>query len=240
MIRSLCILLLTLLAAQDAPAQQTRADSALVEQLAIVRRSAQLAAIAKDSAGFARYVTPDFAFVHSTGGVDDAAKYLAYASRVAIDSSWLVRPNHYVISNDVVVRTGTSANRVSGRGVDTYHGVDVFVRRDGSWRWAFHQTTRVPRTPTGVVVSAEALDAYAGRYSAADGGTMAYVVAREGDVLQATTTSGQRSVLRPYTDASFFVEGLPATVVFVRDSSGRVAFMEMHRREAVARFVRQP
>jgi uncharacterized protein DUF3471/uncharacterized protein DUF4440 len=234
------MLLALLLAAQNAPAQRTRADSALVEQLATVRRSAQLAAAAGDSAGFSRYVTSDFAFVHSTGGVDDAAKYIAFASRAVADSSWLVRPNHFVISSDVVVRTGTSANRIPGRGVDTYHGVDVFVLHDGSWRWAFHQTTRVPRTPTAVAVSPAALDAYAGRYSAAGGGSTGFVVTREGDGLLATSTTGQRSVLRPYTETSFFVEGLPATVVFVRDTSGRVAVMEMHRREAVARFVRAP
>lgn len=240
MIRSLCILLVLLSAAQSASAQQTSADSALIEHLANVRRSAQLAAVAKDSAAFARFVTPDFAFVHSTGGVDDAAKYIAFASRVVADSSWLVRPNHFVISSDMVVRTGTSANRVPGRGVDTYHGVDVFVRRGGAWRWAFHQTTRVPRTPTAATVSPAVLEAYTGRYSAADGGAMGFVVTREADALVATSSTGQRTVLRPYTEASFFVEGLPATAVFVRDSSGRVAFMEMHRREAVARFIREP
>ena len=234
-------LLLLAIALGDAEAQRSRADSALIQQLATVRRAAQQAAAAKDSAAFSRYVTDDFTFIHSTGGRDNAARFIAFASGVMPDSSWIVRPNDFIITPDVVVRSGTTANRVAGRGVDTYHGVDVFVRRDGSWRWAFHQTTRVPRTPTPAAADTVVLDAYVGRYAAVGGGAGGYNVTRQGDALIAIPLSGQgRSVLRPYTDASFFMEGLPVTMVFLRDSTGRVAFLELHRRESVTRFARDP
>ena len=238
--RYLChALLLLAFAPRDAAAQQSRADSTLIRELAALRSAAQRAAAMKDTAAFSRYVTDDFAFIHSTGGRDDAARFLAFAARTTPDSSWIVRPSDFIITPDVVVRTGTTASRIAGRGVDTYHGVDVFVRRNGSWRWAFHQTTRVPRTPAAAPVDTTILDAYVGKYVAVGGGATGYDVIRQGDSLIAIPLSGQgRSVLQPYSDASFFVEGLPATAVFLRDASGRVAFLEMHRRESVARFAK--
>ena len=169
------------IASTSFPQAQSNSREAVIRQVDELRRSILAATKSQDRAAFQRLVTPDFAFVHSTGNVDDAIKFLEFRERVIPEKSWEEEPPVYRVFADIVVRTGFGGNRVPGRGDDLYRGVDVYVLQGGQWRWAFHQTTRVPRKPQTVSVKDALLSEYVGRY-VSDEGTQ-YVVSKEGDGL---------------------------------------------------------
>jgi len=214
---------------------QSDSREAVIRQIDELRRSILAAMKSQDRAAFQRLVTPDFAFVHSTGNIDDAKKFLEFRERVVPEKSWEEEPPVYRVFADTVVRTGFGGNRVPGRGDDLYRGIDVYVRQGGQWRWAFHQTTRVPRKPQIVSVKDALLSEYVSRYMS-DEGTQ-YVVSKEGGGLVLEGQRG-RTLYQPQSESTFNAYPLPVNIVFLRDASGRVTRMEMHRRESVMVFKR--
>lgn len=211
---------------------QSDSREAVIRQVDELRRSILEK---QDHAAFQRLVTPDFVFVHSTGNMDDARKFLEYRERLIIEKRWEEEPPAYRVLGDTVVRTGFSGNRVAGRGDDLYRGVDVYVRQGGLWRWALHQTTRVPRKPRNVSVKDALLSEYVGRFVSGEG--TQYAVSKEGGGLVLEGQRG-RTPYQPQSESTFNAHPLPVNIVFLRDASGRVTRMEMHRREAVTVFDR--
>ena len=190
-----------------------------------------------DTAGARALVTDDFAFVHSTGNSDDWSTYVRFRARVRTDSSRVVSPSVATLQGDVVVVRNHSANSVPGRGWDEYRAVDVYTRTsDGRWRWAYHQTTRVPRTPAPATVSLKVLDDYAGIYAGANGVELG--IARS-DTSLVVTGRGSRMQFIPLSETTFHERTLPVFLTFIRDENGRLVAAEFLRREAVERLARK-
>ena len=230
------VLTLAILIASTFSAQaQSDSREAVIRQVDDLRGMILAALKSQDRAALQRLVTPDFAFVHSTGNVDDAKAFMEFRERIVPERSWEEQPPAYLVSADTVVRTGFGGNRVPGRGDDLYRGVDVYVRQGGQWRWAFHQTTRVPRKPQFVSVADALLSEYAGRYVSDEGAQ--YVVSKESGGLVLEGQQGRTSY-KPQSESTFNAHPLPVNIVFLRDASGRVTRMEMHRRESVTVFKR--
>lgn len=234
-IRHALLALAVFVASTSVAQAQSKTPEAVIREIEELRGLVHANSKGKDRAAFQRLVTTDFAFVHSTGDVDDAETYLQFRERVVPDQSWEEEPPAYRIFADVVVRTRYGGNRVPGRGEDLYRGVDVYARENGQWRWAFHQTTRVPRKPSIVPVADDLLSEYTGRYVSVEG--VAYRVSKEGGGLVLEGQHGKTS-FKPQSESTFNASPLPVNVVFLRDTSGKVTLMEVHRREAATVFKR--
>jgi len=194
-----------------------------------------------DSAAW-KLVAPGFVFVHSTGPVDDLPAYLARRGRLGGAAGGRavrtrdVEPPIAHIDGDVLVRVkllGDSTTPTVRGGQSRV--LDVYVQRDGAWKWLAHQTSEVRARWTPVVVAPALLDDYGGAYAAAEGPRRMY--ARRGDALVQVTPAGDRALI-PLSDATFGYDGLNATVSFVRDKSGRVVAADESAQVGFTRFAR--
>jgi CubicO group peptidase (beta-lactamase class C family) len=76
---------------------------------------------------------------------------------------------------------------------------------------------------TAIKVDPKSFDAYIGRYQPNPAITV--TVSREGDKLMFDTPAGGKVELLPESENSFFSNGLPVTISFVKDEAGRVTHL---------------
>ena len=107
------------------------------------------------------------------------------------------------------------------------HETDVFVLRGNSWLFLEHAETHALDIPTPVKPNSAVLDEYVGRYECWSGYSETFT--RRGDQLYGQATGDESPApMRAATNESFFVEGDPGLIVFVRGANGKVTHELIH------------
>jgi ketosteroid isomerase-like protein len=102
-----------------------------------------------------------------------------------------------------------------------YLTTEIWRREDGAWKLLLVHANSVLKEPKSVDLSMDALNAYAGRYSA--GPDLAYTIRREGDHLVGEREGRSATALKAEVRDVFFVSGqLRTRKIFERDHSGSV------------------
>lgn len=215
-----------------------RAVAALLDSVRVVARR-------QDSATFSRLVAPEFVFIHSSGHVDDVPAFLVFAARTVPAGERVLSPAEYRTygaAGDVVLVLTHTANQVPGRGWNAYRATDLVLRDPASplgWRWVAHQSTRLPSEGSYIQLPSEVLDAYVGQYGTA-GEAGSRTVTRDGQRLLLSSPSGQPLAFRALTESTFGLENGQMYLVFGRDATGSVSFVDILQREQAVRLVRLP
>ena len=147
--RALLALLWTVLLPALAAAQATAAakPAAAEEEVRAVDSRRFEAMVRRDREALDRLLTDDLTYTHSTGQVETKAQFLAsIASGAFVYTSIQPRDVQVRLSGDVAVLTGRADLRVRAQERDLDLAVrftSVYVRRDGEWRMAAWQSTRI-------------------------------------------------------------------------------------------------
>ena len=120
--------------------------------------------------------------------------------------------------NNVEMQIGNQKRKDKVRFTDTY------VRRQGNWQLLATHSSRMPLERQAASVDPKIYDAYAGEYELASG--LVLMVMREGDRLM-TQTSGQpdKAELLPESETTFFYRGSNTSMIFHKDTTGKVTHM---------------
>lgn len=206
-------------AVESMEADDRRAIAALLD-------SATDAARRRDAAALRRMLTPGFAFVHSTGRVDDVGAFVAFVGAVRQDSMRTLGDARWQRSGDAAVVVSEEATYVARRGWTAFRASDVVVRDGSGWRWMLHHSTALPGMPgVAVTLPDSALDALVGEFATASGAVR--TVKRDGDHLTITAANGAPLVYRALSPTTFHAERGDAYAVFVRSGGGRVEWLEI-------------
>jgi ketosteroid isomerase-like protein len=98
---------------------------------------------------------------------------------------------------------------------------DTYARRQGSWQLLASHSSRIPSERQAARVDPKNYDAYVGEYEIGPG--LIFTVTRDGDRLM-TQTSGlpDRVELLPESETTFFYRGTNGSVIFHKDTTGKV------------------
>lgn len=120
--------------------------------------------------------------------------------------------------NNIEVHIGNQERKGKVRFTDTY------VRRQGDWQLLASHSSRMPLERQAAKMDPKIYDAYVGEYELGPGLTI--TVTREGDRLM-TQTSGQpdKVEIHPESETTFFYRGSNASVIFHKDTKGKVTHM---------------
>lgn len=128
--------------AASTSAQNTAADITAAEK----RWAA--AVQARDTAALEKMFTPGLIYAHASGAIEDKTKYIdrlksgkqRYDS-VSVESTRVVPYGDSAVSHSIVRTIGVNDNGPFNDHVMMMH---LWVKQDGVWRLAAHQTTKVP------------------------------------------------------------------------------------------------
>lgn len=138
--RTPVVLALMLIGAAPAPADLTAA--------VVATENARLAAFrAADRAAFAKLVTDDMTMVHSGGQISDKAGQLAVMRPSTADRPLpLLAIEEPLVRGygDAAIMVGSLVERLDGKIVLRLRFTNTYVRKQGQWRFAAGQLTRVP------------------------------------------------------------------------------------------------
>jgi ketosteroid isomerase-like protein len=120
--------------------------------------------------------------------------------------------------NNIAMQIGNQERKDKVRFTDTY------VRRQGNWQMLASHLSRMPTERQAAKVDLKIYDAYVGEYELVSGLTV--TVTREGDRLM-TQTSGQpdKGEVFPESETTFFYRGSNASVIFHKDTTGKVTHL---------------
>ncbi|MCM3906113.1 MAG: DUF4440 domain-containing protein [Pyrinomonadaceae bacterium] len=129
------------------------------------------------------------------------------------------------IYGDTAIVTGRIAQKAERAGQDSFsfqsRFTDTFLKRQGRWQVVARHYSRLPQERTAIKVDPKIYDAYVGDYEIAPG--IVFQVSKEGDKLMGQTTGQPKAELFAESEIGFFVKGIPAQFIFVRDEKGQVA-----------------
>ena len=191
----------------------------------------------RDTAALRRLADPRFVFVHSTGRVQDLAAFLAFAAQGRQDSVHTLSPPEIRDADAVAYALTHTATWVPGRGWTAFRATDVVLRTPAGLRWLGHQSTALPTAPAFVPLAPAIASSVAGRYVNRHG--VARVVSAARDRLLVRTGDAPPVAYGALTAATFHAERGDAFLVFLRDESGRVRYLEVLQRAGAERYERQ-
>ncbi len=129
------------------------------------------------------------------------------------------------IYGDTAIVTGRIVQKAERAGQDSFgfqsRFTDTFLKRQGRWQVVARHYSRLPQQRTAIKVDPKIYDAYVGEYEIAPG--IVFQVSKEGDKLMSQTTGQAKAELFSESEIGFFVKGIPAQFMFVRDDKGQVA-----------------
>ena len=181
-----------------------------------------------DKAAFDRIVADDF-----TGTDESAVLRSKTEERVLVQAPPPSPIKVSVINEDVQIRIYGNTSIVTGRivlkaerpGQDSFgfesRFTDTFLKRHGGWQVVARHYSRVPPARSVIKVDPKIYDAYVGEYEIAP--NIIFHVAREGDKLMSQTTGQPKAEMLPESEIGFFIKGIPAQFIFLRDEKGQVS-----------------
>jgi hypothetical protein len=183
-----------------------------------------------DVAGYRQLLADDFVHIDDTGkrrAVDEIGGIVGAGNR----SRWEVGKLHARRIGDSLAIVDCELTEFVPFGPRELrmplHETDVFVLRGDNWLFLEHAETHALDTPAPVTPNSAALDDYVGRYECWPGYSETFT--RRGDQLYGQATGDKSPApLRAATNESFFVEGDPGLIVFVRGANGKVTHELIH------------
>jgi ketosteroid isomerase-like protein len=131
------------------------------------------------------------------------------------------------IYGDTAIVTGRIVQEAERVGQDSFgfqsRFTDTFLKRQGRWQVVARHYSRIPLERTAIKVDPKIYDAYVGEYEIAT--NIVFHVSKEGDKLMSQTTGQPKAEMLPESETGFFVKGIPAQFIFIRDEKGQVARM---------------
>ena len=126
---------------------------------------------------------------------------------------------------DTAIVTGRIVQKAERPGQESFgfqsRFTDAFVKRRGHWQVVARHYSRIPQGRTAVKVDPNIFDDYVGEYEIAPG--VVFQVSKEGDRLMSQTTGQPKAELFPESEIGFFINGIPAQFIFIRDEKGEIA-----------------
>jgi uncharacterized protein (TIGR02246 family) len=145
-IRRAALALACAIAVAGSAAAQPAADPVKAVREANTRRFAAM--VRADAAELGRVLADDLTYVHSTGELNDKAQFLAaIASKATQYRSIEPWETGVRVFGEAAVVTGRASMKVTAKGQDlafVARYTAVYVRRDGAWKLAAWQSTRLP------------------------------------------------------------------------------------------------
>jgi Domain of unknown function (DUF3471)/Domain of unknown function (DUF4440) len=183
-----------------------------------------------EATGYRQLLADDFVHVDDTGKrrtVDEIGAIIGAGNR----SRWEVGKVHARRIGDSLAIVDCEVTEFVSFGPRELrmplHETDVFVLRGDSWLFLEHAETHALDTPRPVTPNSAGLDDYVGRYECWPGYGETFT--RSGDQLYGQATGDKSPApLRAATNESFFVEGDPGLIVFVRGANGKVTHELIH------------
>ena len=122
--------------------------SAADDDLRAAEKSWGAALVARDSAALEKIYTANLIYAHATGKVETKAQYMERLKggkqrydTVAHESTQIVRYGDAAVTHSIARMTGRND---SGPFDDHLMIIHMWVKQDGTWRLAAHQTTKIP------------------------------------------------------------------------------------------------
>ena len=183
-----------------------------------------------DKATFDRIVADDFTGTDESGVLRNKAqeKELLQAPPPAGIKVSLTNEDVRVrVYGDTAIVTGRILQKAERAGQDSFgfqsRFTDTFLKRQGRWQVVARHYSRIPMERIAIKVDPKIYDGYVGEYEIAP--NVVFHVSKEGDKLMSQTTGQPKAELLPESETGFFIKGIPAQFIFVRDETGQVARM---------------
>jgi ketosteroid isomerase-like protein len=175
-----------------------------------------------DKATFDRIVADDFTGTDESGKVRSKAEERALVQAVpaSVNASLTAEDVQVRVYGDTAVVTGRIVSRVQGNLNFQSRFTDTFVKRDGRWQVVARHYSRIPKERAPIRLDSKTYDAYVGQYELAP--NVVLEVTKENDKLMSLVAGQPKQELLPESEIEFFLKGLTAQFIFVRDESGRV------------------
>lgn len=129
------------------------------------------------------------------------------------------------IYGDTAIVAGRIVQKAERAGQDSFsfqtRFTDTFLKRQGRWQVVARHYSRLPAERTAIKLDPKIFDSYVGEYEIAP--SIVFQVSKEGDKLMSQTTGQPKAEMFPESDIGFFVKGIPAQFIFLRDEKGQVA-----------------
>ncbi len=181
-----------------------------------------------DAAGYRKLLANDFVHIDDKGKrrTVDEMQTLVVANR----SHWEVGKLHARPLGESMAIVDCEVTEIDPYGPRELrmplHETDVFVLQGDRWLFKEHAETHVLDSPKEMKPDTRLLDDYVGRYKWWPG--CIDTITRKGDQLYGQACDSAAEPLRAATDESFFVEGDPGLIVFVRGVDGKVTHELFH------------
>lgn len=222
----LCLAALTPTRSQDHP--PLAATPAVFQKILMERFDATAHA---DSARYARFVADEAVFVDDYGLLENAAQHIRTIGKRGVGRSrYTVDEIHVdsyagfaLVNYQAVEHVAFGPQEVA----TTYRIVETYVQRHGTWLVIGHSEAQVMNSPPPQRVDPEILQDYVGRYEWWPG----YVdtITRQGETLLSQGSGDKSTTLNvAASPESFYLQGEPNLLVFVRDKRGNVTHYILH------------
>jgi len=198
------------------PEQMRARDQALLDAIAPGDRTTWDQALAADAV-----------YVDENGTVMDRAEFLKELAPLPAGASGTLRITSYSahISGDLatVVHIDDEQENYHGQMLSAqYLTTETWRREAGEWKLHLVHTYAVLKDPPAILLPAEALQQYAGRYSG--GADLVYLIQWDGKQLVGGRQGGAMKPLKAEVRDVLFVPGQPRIrKIFQRDISGKIS-----------------
>ena len=125
---------------------------------------------------------------------------------------------------ETAIMTGRIVQKAERPGQDSFsfqsRFTDTFLKRQGRWQVVARHYSRYPAERTAIKMDPKIYDAYVGEYEIAP--SIVFQISKEGDKLMSQTTGQPKAELFPESEIGFFIKGVSAQFIFLRDDKGQV------------------
>jgi ketosteroid isomerase-like protein len=213
---------------------QTDAQKAAAQEVLKTEREQRDAFLQRDIAKTERLVADDFIFT-ANRDIGDKSTLIFYLKSTPVDPTLTLtaEDTRVTINDDTAIVIGRRVERRrrednNREGVAYARYVRTYIKRQGRWQLLGEHLESIPAARTAVKIDPKIYDDYLGQYESS---IFDFDVVKDGERLMAvpkersaTRTSQGRppAELFPESEAEFFLKGMDAQVIFMRNRKGEV------------------
>ena len=181
-----------------------------------------------DKATFDRIVAADFTGTDESAVLRDRAQERELVQAPPASPMKVSLTNEDVrvrIYGDTAIVIGRIVQKAERAGQESFgfesRFTDTFLKRQGRWQVVARHYSRFPPQRTAIALDPQIYDVYVGEYEIAP--NIIFHVTKEGDKLMSQVTGQPKGEMLPESESGFFIKGIPAQFIFIRDEKGQVA-----------------
>ena len=180
-----------------------------------------------DASAYTRLLDRDFVHVSDLGARRTLGQMPAFVSAHAgSGETYSIASLHWRVEGPLAIVDAEVRERLPDH-AGAWRESDVFVWRQGRWRYRLHHETAIAQSPAPVTVADDAMGDYVGRYRS-DAGTVDAIELHDGKLQAGSAGGTERVALVQVGRGAFAFAGDPTLLVFVRDRSGSVVSCVWH------------